>query len=112
MYKILRMVCAIIAAACAAASIFLAIYFGTVAFMGCLAGGLLFFAFCLFFKFMQEEAESKKKTPPADGTAAASESSREKVSDAAPSVRPAAPGGDAEAEKALPGDEPSADKRD
>lgn len=109
MYKFLRMTCAILAAAGAVASIFLAIYFGMVAFMGCLAGTLLLFAFCLFFKFMQEEADNKKM-PSSVGDAEGKKSSREEIPEPDPTDRAADTGRRSE-EPPLPDDRPSGDKR-
>lgn len=57
MFKILRMVCAIIAAACAVACIIVAVNWGMIPFWCFLAGGVLFFALCLLFKYLQEEKE-------------------------------------------------------
>ena len=57
MFKILRMICAIIAAACAVACVVVAVIWGSIPFWGCLAGGVFFFALCLLFKFLQEDKE-------------------------------------------------------
>lgn len=59
MFKILRMVCAIIAAACAVACVIVAVIWGMLPFWGCLAGGVFFFALCLLFKFLQEDKEGR-----------------------------------------------------
>lgn len=59
MFKILRMICAIIAAACAVACVIVAVNWGMVPFWGCLAGGVFFFALCMLFKFLQEDKEGK-----------------------------------------------------
>lgn len=59
MYKILRMVCAVIAAAAVVACVFLGIYLGMVAFWCGAAAALLFFALCMLFKYLQEEKEGK-----------------------------------------------------
>ena len=57
MFKILRMICAVIAAACAVACVIVAVNWGMIPFWGCLAGGIFFFVLCLLFKFLQEENE-------------------------------------------------------
>lgn len=59
MYKILRMVCAVIAAAAVVACVFLGIYLGMAAFWCGAAAALLFFALCMLFKYLQEEKEGK-----------------------------------------------------
>ena len=59
MFKILRMICAIIAAACAVACVIVAVNWGMVPFWGCLAGGVFFFALCMLFKFLQEDKEGR-----------------------------------------------------
>lgn len=59
MYKILRMVCAVIAAAAVVACVFLGIYLGMVAVWCAAAAALLFFALCMLFKYLQEEKEGK-----------------------------------------------------
>lgn len=59
MFKILRMVCAVIAAAAVVACVFLGIYLGIVAFWCGAAAALLFFALCMLFKYLQEEKEGK-----------------------------------------------------
>lgn len=63
MYKILRIICAVIAAVLVTACIFLAIYISEtmVPALGCAAGALLFFVLCLLFKHLQEEKEGKKE---------------------------------------------------
>ncbi len=63
MYKILRIICAVIAAVLVTACIFLAIYISDtmVPALGCAAGALLFFVLCLLFKHLQEEKEGKKE---------------------------------------------------
>ena len=57
MFKILRMICAIVAAACAVACVIVAVLWGMLPFWGCLAGGVFFFVLCLLFKFLQEDKE-------------------------------------------------------
>ncbi len=59
MFKILRMVCAVIAAAAVVACVFLGIYLGMAAFWCGAAAALLFFALCMLFKYLQEEKEGK-----------------------------------------------------
>ena len=59
MFKILRMFCAVIAAACAVACVVVAIIWGMLPFWGCLAGGVFFFVLCLLFKFLQEDKEGR-----------------------------------------------------
>ncbi|HIY45363.1 MAG TPA: hypothetical protein H9731_02495 [Candidatus Borkfalkia excrementipullorum] len=59
MFKILRMICAIIAAACAVACVIVAVNWGMLPFWGCLAGGVFFFVLCLLFKFLQEDKEGR-----------------------------------------------------
>ena len=59
MFKILRMVCAVIAAAAIVACVFLGIYLGMAAFWCAAAAALLFFALCMLFKYLQEEKEGK-----------------------------------------------------
>lgn len=61
MFKILRMICAIIAAACAVACVIVAVNWGMIPFWGCLAGGVFFFVLCLLFKFLQEDKEGGAK---------------------------------------------------
>lgn len=63
MYKILRVICAVIAAVLVTACIFLAIYISEtmVPALGCAAGALLFFVLCLLFRHLQEEKEGKKE---------------------------------------------------
>lgn len=63
MYKILRIICAVIAAVLVTACIFLAIYISEtmVPALGCAAGALLFFVLCLLFRHLQEEKEGKKE---------------------------------------------------
>lgn len=63
MYKILRVICAVIAAVLVTACIFLAIYISDtmVPALGCAAGALLFFVLCLLFRHLQEEKEGKKE---------------------------------------------------
>ena len=63
MFKILRIICAVIAAVLVTACIFLAIYISEtmVPALGCAAGALLFFVLCLLFKHLQEEKEGKKE---------------------------------------------------
>lgn len=61
MYKILRMVFAIIAAVLVAACIFVALYVSMLAFWCVIGGALLCFALSMFFKYLQEEKESKEK---------------------------------------------------
>lgn len=61
MYKYLRMICAVLAAALVLVCIFVGIYFGLTAFIGCAAGALLLFVLSMFFKYLQEEQEEKKK---------------------------------------------------
>ena len=58
MYKILRMVFAIIAAVLVAACIFVALYVSMLAFWCVIGGALLCFALSMFFKYLQEEKES------------------------------------------------------
>lgn len=62
MFKILRIICAVIAAVLVTACIFLAIYISEtmVPALGCAAGALLFFVLCLLFKHLQEEKENKE----------------------------------------------------
>lgn len=64
MFKILRIICAVIAAVLVTVCIFLAIYISDtmVPALGCAAGALLFFVLCLLFKHLQEEKEGKKET--------------------------------------------------
>ncbi len=62
MWKYLRMICAIIAAAAIAASVFVAIFLGMVPFWATLAGALLFFALSMLFKYLQEESEKAKSS--------------------------------------------------
>ena len=63
MYKILRVICAVIAAVLVTACIFLALDSSEtmVPALGCAAGALLFFVLCLLFKHLQEEKEGKKE---------------------------------------------------
>ncbi|HIY77718.1 MAG TPA: UbiA family prenyltransferase [Candidatus Borkfalkia excrementavium] len=61
MYKILRMVFAIIAAVLVASCIFVALYVSMLAFWCVIGGALLSFALSMFFKYLQEEKESKEK---------------------------------------------------
>ena len=62
MYKILRVICAVIAAVLVTVCIFSAIYISDtmVPALGCAAGALLFFVLCLLFKHLQEEKENKE----------------------------------------------------
>lgn len=76
MFKILRMICAVIAAACAVACVIVAVVWGMIPFWVCLAGGIFFFALCLLFKFLQEEKEGTA------GESALSVSSRRESGDA------------------------------
>lgn len=65
MFKILRMVCSILAAVLVTACIFLGIYIDLVACLGCAAAALLCFVLTLLFKYLQEEQEEKqRKAPP------------------------------------------------
>lgn len=59
MFRILRMVCAVVAAAAVVACVFLGIYLGMAAFWCAAAAALLFFALCMLFKYLQEEKEGR-----------------------------------------------------
>ena len=83
MYKILRMVCAVIAAAAIVACVFLGIYLGMVAFWCAAAAALLFFALCMLFKYLQEEKEGKSED------SALSSSAHEKEEGPVPGGEPA-----------------------
>ena len=67
MFKILRMICAVAAAALVTACLFAGIYAETlVPAFGCAAAAALLFVLCLLFKYLQEEKENKEnagKTP-------------------------------------------------
>lgn len=62
MFKILRMVCAIIAAVAIALCVPAGIFWDMIAVWACLGGALLFFALSMLFKFLQEDRD--KKDPP------------------------------------------------
>ena len=67
MYKILRMVFAIIAAVLVAACIFVALYVSMLAFWCVIGGALLCFALSMFFKYLQEKkrrARKNRQPPP------------------------------------------------
>lgn len=68
MFKILRMVCAVIAAVAVAACIFLGIFLGMAAFWIAAACALLFFVCSMLFKYLQEEKEGKEKEHPRQGS--------------------------------------------
>ena len=59
MYKVFRMIFAVIAAALAVACVVLGIYFGLSAALLCAAGTLLFFVGSMFFKYLQECKEER-----------------------------------------------------
>lgn len=63
MFKIFRIFFAAVAAACAVAAVIVAVNWGMIPFWGCLAGGVLAFAFCLLFKFLQEDREARSSKP-------------------------------------------------
>lgn len=63
MYKILRIICCVIAALCVAACVFVFIYAGTVWGICTLLGAVVFFALTVLFKHYQEDGESKNGTP-------------------------------------------------
>lgn len=65
MYKILRIICCIIAALCVAACIFVFIYAGTVWGICTLLGAVVFFALTVLFKRYQEDAERREDKPSA-----------------------------------------------
>lgn len=60
MFKFLRIACALIAAALAAVCVLVGVFTESLwAAIGVAAGAALFFAFCLLFKYLQEEQEEK-----------------------------------------------------
>ncbi len=59
MFKVLRIICCIIAALCVAACVFVFIYAGTVWGICTLLGALVFFVLTILFKHCQEDEESK-----------------------------------------------------
>lgn len=61
MYKILRIVCCVIAALCVAACVFAFIYGGVVWGVCTLLGAAAFFALTVLFKHYQEDGENKNK---------------------------------------------------
>ena len=63
MFKALRIVCALAAAALAVACVFLGIFLGIVPFFCCVAGAVFFFALSMLFKFLQEDKEKKDEPP-------------------------------------------------
>lgn len=66
MYKILRMICSILAAICAAVTIFIFVYFSFWGFIP-LGGAVLFGVLMVVFKNLQEGEELKKNPPPPQG---------------------------------------------
>ena len=63
MFKILRMVCSIVAAILVTACIFIFIYVNTLAGIACAAAALLFFVLTMLFKYLQEEREKSSDSP-------------------------------------------------
>lgn len=62
MFKILRITCAIIAAALAAVCVLVGVFTESLwAAIGCAAIAAFFFVLCLLFKYLQEESEEKKR---------------------------------------------------
>ncbi len=59
MYKILRIICCIIAALCVAACVFMFIYLGVVWGICSIVGAGAFFALTVLFKNLQEDQEKK-----------------------------------------------------
>lgn len=60
MFKFLRIACALIAAALAAVCVLVGVFTESLwAAIGVAAGAALFFAFCMLFKYLQEEQEEK-----------------------------------------------------
>jgi uncharacterized protein YneF (UPF0154 family) len=67
MYKILRIICSIIAALCLAGCVFVFVYLGLLWGLICLIAAGLLFCLTLFFKNKQEEQEAKDNPPPPVG---------------------------------------------
>lgn len=59
MYKILRIICCVIAALCVAACVFIFIYLGVVWGICSIVGAGAFFALTVLFKNLQEDQEKK-----------------------------------------------------
>ena len=66
MYKSLRIACSILAAVCAAVTIFIFVYFDLWGFIP-LGGAVLFGVLMIVFKNLQESQELKKNPPPPQG---------------------------------------------
>ena len=66
MYKKLRILSSVLAAACAAVTIFIFVFFGIWGFIP-LCGAVLFAALMFLFKSLQEKEEQKLNPPPAEG---------------------------------------------
>ena len=67
MLRNLRIVCSVLAAACAAAAIFVFVYCGIAWGFACVAGAAVFFLLTLLFKRRQEEREKSENPPPPEG---------------------------------------------
>lgn len=59
MFKVLRIICCVIAALCVAACVFVFVYCGAIWGVCCLLAAIVFFAFTVLFKSLQEDAEKK-----------------------------------------------------
>lgn len=65
MYKILRIICCVIAALCVAACVFVFIYAGIIWGFCTLLGAVVFFALTVLFKRYQEDTEGREDKPSA-----------------------------------------------
>lgn len=64
MYKILRIICCVIAALLLAACIFVFVYLGVIWGLCTVVGAAAFFALTILFKGLQEDYEKKNKSEP------------------------------------------------
>ena len=64
MYKILRIICCIIAALCLAACIFVFVYLGVIWGLCTVVGAAAFFGLTVLFKSLQEDYERKNNPEP------------------------------------------------
>lgn len=64
MYKILRIICCVIAALLLAACIFVFVYLGVIWGLCTVVGAAAFFALTILFKSLQEDYEKKNKSEP------------------------------------------------
>ena len=67
MYKILRIICCVIAALAAAGCIFVFIYGGIIWGVATVIGGAAFFALTILFKSLQEDYDKKHPVPEKQG---------------------------------------------